>query len=293
MNKTHSLKNNILQIDVKQTGAELCAIRRLSDGKDYMWNANPEIWEGFAPVLFPIIGALKNDCYIFKNKDYSLPRHGFVRNNKNIELIESTSDSLTYCLKSNPETLKQYPFHFEFFITYKLDNNSIIVEHLVKNTGPEPMFFSLGGHPAFKCPLDSKEKYTDYYLEFQHNETAYTYKIESNGLIGAKTDLILNNSKIINLHYNLFDKGALVFKGLKSKSVSLISKISGKRLDVTFEGFPFLGIWAKPNANYVCIEPWIGIGDNIDTDQNFETKEGIIKLEANKSFSANYTISIY
>lgn len=289
----YNLQNKYLKIKVNQTGAELCEILRLSDKKNFMWDANPEIWEGYSPVLFPIIGALKEDFYIFKGNRHSIPRHGFVRNNTAIRLFESTPDSLTFQLMSSPETLKQYPFDFEFFITYKLKDNTIIVEHLVENTGNSDMFFSLGAHPAFKCPLNPDEKYTDYFLEFEHTETAHTYKIEPTGLIGEKSDLILNNSKTINLNYHLFDKGALVFKSLKSRCVSLVSKNSGRWIEVKFDGFPILGIWAKPNADYVCIEPWLGIADSYDTNQDFETKEGIIKLEANGNFKASYSITTY
>ena len=293
MSEIFNLKNDFLQINVNRIGAELCRIKLLSNGKDYMWNANPEIWAGYSPLLFPIIGALKDDCYFLNGEKYSLPRHGFVRNNSNIELISSTNNCLVFRLKSNEQTLLQYPYQFEFLVSYTLSSNTIIIDHEVCNLGNNDMYFSLGGHPAFKCPIDSNEKYTDYYLEFEQAETAYTYKIESSGLIGAKTDLILNNSRIINLNYHLFNNGALIFKNIKSKKISLCSKISGKRVQVHFEGFPYLGIWAKPNADYVCIEPWLGIADSVNADQKFETKEGIIKLNGNSSFKRAFSISIF
>jgi galactose mutarotase-like enzyme len=293
MENVYRLANNVIELSVKNTGAEMCSIKHLMNDREYMWNANPDIWAGHAPVLFPIIGALKNDYYFYEGEKYFMPRHGFVRGNKNIELISKTSNSLTFWLKYSSDTLKCFPFRFEFYINYTLDKNTIIVSHEVKNLDEKVMFFSLGGHPAFKCPIELNEKYSDYFLEFEQNETAYTCQIEPNGLIGQKTDLIFNNSRILNLHHKLFEKGALVFKNLQSRKVSLISKISGKCIAMNYDGFPYLGIWAKPNADFICIEPWQGIADSVDTNQKFETKEGIISLFGNTSFNACYTISIY
>lgn len=293
MEKIFTIKNDILQISVKKTGAELCGIKLLADDKEYMWNANPDVWAGYAPVLFPIIGALKDDSYFLNDKKYSLPRHGFVRNNQLVELDSETGNSLTFKLQHNPGTIKQYPFPFEFRVTYTLSGNKINVDHEVKNLANNEMLFSLGGHPAFKCPINEGEKYSDYYLEFEQYETAHTYQIEVSGLIGGVTDLIFNSSKTLNLHYNLFDKGALVFKNLKSRSVSLNSRVSGKRIEMDFEGFPYFGIWAKPSANFVCLEPWLGIADSVDANQNFENKEGIVRLSANSNFKAGYSIRIF
>lgn len=293
MEQIHTLSNNILKISIKKTGAELCSIQMPPDKQEYMWNADPKIWAGHAPVLFPIIGALKENSYFYKDRKYSLPRHGFVRNNANVELFKETEDQFIFCLRSSSETLIHFPFQFEFYVSYTLDSNNISVNHMVKNTGDDTMFFSLGGHPAFKCPLNPDEDYNDYYLEFSHSETAHSYQIEPSGLISNQTKLILNNSNTIGLHYDLFNKGALVFKDLQSRSVALISKKSGVRVQVDYEGFPYLGIWAKPKADYVCIEPWLGIADPVDTDQNLESKEGIIRLPAKHSFDAAYKISIY
>ena len=288
-----TLKNNVIQINVKKTGAELCGIKLLSNGKDYMWNGDPKVWGGISPVLFPIVGVLKDHSYFLDGEKYTMPNHGFFQRNSHVELAASSDSSLTFKLDYSEETLKKYPFEFEFLITYTLRKNKVIVSQEVKNLGNTDMYFSLGAHPSFKCPVDSGEKYTDYYLDFELAETAYTYPIEPSGLLGKKTNLILNNSHIIELNYHLFEKDALVFKDIKSKRVNLCSRISGKRVQVDFEGFPYLGFWGKPNADYVCIEPWLGVNDGVDTDQNFKTKEGIIKLIKKNSFKATYSISIY
>ncbi|RLD31213.1 MAG: aldose 1-epimerase family protein [Bacteroidetes bacterium] len=207
-------------------------------------------------------------------------------------MVEQTSNSLTFNLKYSEDSLKIYPFKFEFIIEYILEGNELILKHTIINHGDEQMLFSLGGHPGFTCPLNKDESYTDYYLEFEKPETAQTWQVQKDGLIGKETLPVLDNSPVINLHPHIFDNDALVFKNLNSSKVSLKSKKSQQVLSVSFKDFPYLGIWAKPNAKYVCIEPWIGIADSVDADRNFENKEGLTSLPAKEIFIAAYSIII-
>ncbi|GAA4811555.1 aldose 1-epimerase family protein [Litoribaculum gwangyangense] len=289
----YTLQNSNLKIVVKKTGAELCEISAIKNKTNFMWDAKPDIWGSYAPNLFPIIGALKDDTYIFEGKKYTLPKHGFVRHNQNIELHKQTQNSLTFKLTYNDELLKSYPFKFEFHITYTLIDNAITVTHKVKNCDTKTMYFSIGGHPAFKCPVFENDTYEDYYLEFEHVENSKRHLINmENGLISNKTEAVFNHSNQIALQHELFEKDALVFKDLKSRKVSLKSKNHGTILTVSFPEFNYLGIWAKPTGNYVCIEPWLGIADSENTNQDFKTKEGILKLDSGKTFEASYTIEI-
>jgi len=289
----YTLKNDKLEIAVKKIGAELCKIASMKHKTDFMWDANPEIWGSYAPNLFPIIGALKGDCYTFNNKTYKLPKHGFIRHNNDIKLYKQTKNSLTFKLTYNDELLKLYPFKFEFYISYRLINNTIEVVHSIKNIDEKALYFSLGGHPAFKCPVFENENYNDYILEFEHVENAKTHLINmENGLISSKTKPILNTTNKLPLQHALFNKDALIFKDLKSKKVVLKSSINGEILSVDYNDFNYLGIWAKPSGNYICIEPWLGIADNEDTNQDFTQKEGIFKLEPNNTFKASYTITV-
>jgi len=289
----NTLQNNKLKMAIKNIGAELCNIQSVKNKTQFMWDANPNIWSSYAPNLFPIIGALKDDTYVFENEKYTLPKHGFVRHNKAVELHEKTENSLTFVLRYNDETLKNYPFKFEFYITYLLVDNKIDVIHRIKNVDNKTMYFSVGGHPAFKCPVFENENYEDYSLEFEQIVTAKTHLINmKNGLISSKTESVFNNSNTIKLTHDLFNRDALVFKDLKSKKVTLKSKKSGDILSVSFDDFPYLGIWAKPEGNYVCIEPWLGIADSENTNQDIKTKEGIIALQVDKTFEATYTIEI-
>jgi galactose mutarotase-like enzyme len=289
-----TLENNQLKIAVKKTGAELCKITSVKNDTEFMWNANPDVWGSYAPNLFPIIGALKNDIYSYENQIYKLPKHGFVRNNDAVVLHEQSSNSLTFKLAYNEDSLKVYPFKFEFYMTYKLNNNTIEVLHTVKNRDDKTMYFSVGGHPAFKCPVFENENYDDYFLEFEYAENSKTHLINmENGLISSKTKPLFNNSDKLPLAHDLFNEDALIFKDLKSKKVALKSKLHGAILTVSYNDFPYLGIWAKPTGNYVCIEPWLGIADNEATNQDFKTKEGILKLNVGDTFKASYSIEIH
>ena len=157
----HSIQNDKLKISVKNTGAELCEISSIKNKTDFMWDANPDVWAGFAPNLFPIIGALKDDGYIYENKIYALPKHGFIRNNDAVKCIEQTNDRLTFGLRYSDDLLKIYPFKFDFTLSYVLKDNVIELIHTIKNLDNKNMYFSLGGHPAFKCPVYKDENYED------------------------------------------------------------------------------------------------------------------------------------
>ena len=293
MDTVYTLKNEFLNIQVKQTGAELCSVRKAGFNTEYMWQANPEIWKGHAPVLFPIVGALKNKTFYYEGKPYELPQHGFFRKNEDVQLVKETGNSLTFCLESSEETLKVYPFEFAFFVSYTLKGNEILIQHKVENKGAKKMCFSIGAHPAFKCPFNENEQYSDYYIELEQNETAHTYQITSDGLIGGEADLIFKNSNRVPLHYGIFDNGALVFKNLKSRKAKLVSAKSGEILELNYKTWPYLGIWAKPNADYVCIEPWQGIADGVNAEQELSTKEGIIKLDGKQVYEAGYGIRVF
>lgn len=286
------LKNDQLEIGIQHNGAELCSIKNLKNNKEYMWQADPEIWGSHAPNLFPVIGALKGNQIKYEGKFYDMPRHGFIRHNENLEVKNQTETSITFSIKSNEELRKIYPFEFEFELSFTLKDKSVKVNHLVKNMDTKSIYFQIGGHPAFNAPLFEGETYEDYYLEFDQDLTLETYLLGESGLVSDNTKTIIENSDRIQLTKDLFNNDALIFKNITSKNVSLKSKNHGSILSVSYDDFKNLGVWAKPGAPYVCIEPWLGIADVESTDQNFKTKEGIIELETGKDYSATYTITI-
>ena len=289
----HNLKNDLLNINIKHKGVELCNITSVKNDTEFMWEADSNIWGSHAPNLFPIIGSMKDDSYIYDNKTYPMTKHGFVRKNEAFSIKNSSKTDITFLLNTNDELYKMYPFLFEFEISYTLKDNVLTINHQVKNLDNKPLYFSVGGHPAFKCPLYSDENYTDYTLEFEKAESSQSYLLNmESGLVTERTKPVFANSTRINLDEDLFNEDALIFKDLKSRKVTLKHQNKGPILSVTFRDFPFLGIWAKPNATYVCIEPWLGIADSETTNQKIEEKEGIIALDAGKIFNASYSIEI-
>lgn len=286
------LKNEFLSIKVNPIGAELSSLKNLETGIEHLWQGSPEFWASQAPNLFPVIGVLKEGKFIFEDKEYKMPKHGFVRHNENIQLKEKTGDKLVFQLDYSAETLEIYPFKFRFEISFELNKKSLTVHHHIFNLDDKPLYFSLGGHPAFNAPISKNEVYEDYYLEFDRKMDLRTYILSEEGLVSDTTEGILDNEDKIRLHKELFAKDALIFKNIPSKKVVLKSKNSGSILSVEYKDFKNLGIWAKPGAPYVCIEPWLGIADVKGTDQNLKIKEGIETLAAGKDFQAAYTIDI-
>ena len=288
----HTIENSYLQVAVKQTGAELCSIKNLKNNREYIWNANPEYWTSHAPVLFPIIGCLKENTYYFERKSYQMPKHGIIRNNHNLKAMEHSDNTLCFSLTYSEDTIVIYPFKFEFIISYSLNENNLSIKHTIKNLGNNTMYYSLGGHPAFNCPLFNAETYEDYYLLFDKNEHLDTWLLTKEGLVSNTKQNVLDNANRLNLHKDLFNNDALIFKNPKSKSITLCSKNNGDILRLRFDDFNYLGIWAKPGAPFVCIEPWLGIADSVDSDQQLQSKEGILLQDGNSEDSYNYSMEI-
>jgi galactose mutarotase-like enzyme len=281
--------NDQLTIEIKHHGAELSSIKN-NNGIEFMWQAEP-VWPRHAPILFPIVGRLKNDIHSIAGKDYTLTQHGFARD-KTFEPISSTTNEITFLLRADEDTLKKFPFQFELYITYTLIECIVKVSYKVINKSEAVMPFSIGAHPGFCCPINLDEQLEDYEIVFSDNELLETALLQ-NGLFSGEKEIIQTNANTISLTKNTFDKDALVFEKLKSKYVSLYSKISGAYVKVSLDGFPFLGIWAKPAAPFVCIEPWCGLADASNADGNLFEKKGINFLAPNANFERSYTIEVY
>ncbi len=284
------IENDFLIVKAKSEGAELTSIFNKKTMLEYLWQAGKE-WTKHAPVLFPIVGQLKDNVYFYNGEKYSLERHGFARGLPFAVGISETN-RMELVLNSSAETLKIFPFQFGLKIIYSLEGNTLNVKYEVSNRGNEKMFFSIGAHPAFKIPLSVKETYDDYFLEFNKKELAERWKLQS-GLIVDEKEIVLNNTNILSLRKSLFDNDALVFKNLKSDLISIKNKKSNHGLNFYFKGFPYFGIWAAKNADCVCLEPWHGITDNINYNQQLETKEGIINLEPQRTFNCEYAIATF
>lgn len=280
----YEIKNSFIKAQIKSFGAELNSLKKCDENFEYIWQANSKYWARHSPVLFPIVGRLKEDSYFCKNKKYSLSQHGIARD-KEFEIVQNEADFIEFRLKSDEKSLEFYPFFFELDIGYKLDKNSLIVSYKVKNKSDEKMYFSIGAHPAFNTQVGD-------FLEFENIKTTKRYFLDDKGLIYKYQDLNLENNKLY-LDKDLFKDDALVFNDSNIKQIILKNIENKSKVKVKFDNFPYLGIWSKPNdAPFVCIEPWFGVADEQNSNQKIEDKKGILSLEKEEEFFCFYTIEV-
>lgn len=287
-----TIETHLLKATIRPKGAELTGITHKGTGLDYMWSGDPAVWGKHSPFLFPIVGSLKESTFYYKNKPYSLSRHGFARDLPFAVEAESF-DSITFLLRQNEETLKVFPFAFECRLTYTVLEDTLSLTYRVTNTGKETLYFSIGAHPAFRVPLVKDTTYMDYYLEFDQPETAGRWPLLEGGLLATVETPLLQNSRRLPLQKELFYKDAVVLKNLRSSRVSLRSDKTTHGLTMDFPGFPYFGIWAAVDADFVCLEPWCGITDSIDASQQLTEKEGINALNAGETFTRTCSLRFF
>ncbi len=287
-----TIENDQLVVRVSEKGAELQSVFHKQTNLEYMWQGDPAYWSKRSPVLFPIVGTLKDNAYYFKDQVYQLSRHGFARDLGFI-ITEKKEDSVVLALHSNLDTLKKYPFDFIFTIRYRLDKDMLQVTYAVSNTDKQIMYFSVGGHPAFKLPLEEDLQYTDYSLVFNKKETTGRWLISAEGLIKDTAIPLLTDQEVLPLDKSLFYTDAIVLKELESTAVRIATAKSSHGLDFDFSGFPYLGIWAARDADFICIEPWCGIADSVTANQLLTEKEGIEKIAAGEIFTRTWSARFY
>ena len=287
-----TIENDQLNVQLKTKGAELDSLYSKETNLEYLWNGDAKFWNKKSPILFPIVGTLKENTYYYNNKPYNLTRHGFARD-MNFSVTAQADDTTTLTLTDSDETLRNFPFPFRLDVIYTLESSTVHVKYRVTNNGSDNMFFSIGAHPAFKVPLDKKLDYHDYYFEFDQTEDAYRWLISRQGLIEPVTVPFLINTNILHITKELFRDDAIVFKYLNSHKVKLKSNRSKHGVEVSYPGFPFLGLWAAPGADFVCIEPWCGIADGTTSKQEFINKEGINLLTPSQVFERTWSVTLF
>jgi galactose mutarotase-like enzyme len=290
----YSLKNENLTVCFASKGGELTSIKN-DKGLEYLWQGDKEYWSGQAPVLFPICGSLRdNKATTLSGKEIGMPRHGIVRKEE-FELTSITDDTISFSITSGEDMLTKYPFPFVLTITYQLKKNSIITHYNVRNAGTEDMPFFLGGHPAFRCPLNPEETYEEYEVRFEkeEDETNPTPSTET-GLIDMENRTSLSWDKWnLNLSHELFRQDAIVFDRIKSRKVTLSHKDKKQGVELSFEDFPYLMLWSTANEGpFVALEPWTGLSTCSDEDDVFEHKRNVTILKPGEEKQLEYKISI-
>lgn len=280
----YMIENDYLTAQINDAGAELHSIVNKENGVEYLWQGNPDVWYGQSPVLFPFIGRLLDDKYRYNGKEYTMQKHGFARK-RTFEVVSCEKNEAVFVLRSDETTRPDYPFEFELFVKFTLVGKVLRATHTVVNQTDGEMYFSLGGHPGFNCAMGD-------YLEFDLPETLDTETIDSESIRIAEKTPVLRNEKRITITEDIFKNDALILSGIRSKAVTLRSDKHDRAVRFTFGDVPFLGIWAKPGAPYVCIEPWCGVNDDRNKRADVSEKEGIVRLPKGGVFDLVYTAEI-
>lgn len=254
------LQNNLLSVKVNSFGAELCSVVSKQTHIEYIWQADESIWARHAPNLFPIVGKLKGGKFHYQSKIYQLPQHGFARDHEFI-CVEQSDDYLLFELTASDKTIENYPFHFCFQVGYKLIDNKVVTSYSVFNPDNCDLYFSVGAHPAFNCPLQKGELFEDYELIFK-DKSSLIINTLNDGLITSQTKQIEFKNHELPVTKQLFDNDALVFMNSQIDEVQLVSSKSKHGVSLISKNWPFYGIWTKKNTNqFICLEPWQGIND--------------------------------
>jgi len=287
------LTNNKLYISIDSLGAQLMSLRDLV-GTEYLWQGDEKYWKGRSPILFPIVGSLKNKKTYIDGLEYTMPQHGLARISE-FKLKKNLTDSAVYTFSSNDETKKSYPFDFELEVTYSVSDFSLIVSFCVINKDSKSMPFGLGGHPAFNIPIFSDENFENYKIKFEKTENCDSPVVDQKlcTIISKERISALDNTNFINLKHELFYNDALVLENLKSRSVSMYSVETGRGIKMDFDGFDYFGIWQAKDAPFVCLEPWTSTATLDVEDDDLRHKRGIIELAPGETKEFCYKITVF
>ena len=280
----YKIQNEMLIVEVDSCGAEWKSVTDKKTQKEYLWNKKIDAWQYCAPILFPVIGRLKNDSYQWDGEFYSMPKHGFCFDLP-FEVHQQKKNKITFVLSETLETFAIYPFRFQLVISYTLKERSLVTSFIVTNQSEYEMYFSLGTHPSFCCNQWDK-------LEFEYPETIPAYRMNDEYLLDGRRDEIFNGGNEIILDSKVFQDGALIFPNLRSKFVILKSAYGKPRIQMELCA-PYLGIWSIPGEDYICIEPWFGIDDFTTHNGKIEEKRGICTLKPQEEFSYDYLVTFY
>lgn len=290
----YKLSNDELDVTFTTLGGTLCSIKD-KEGVEYLWQGDKTYWSGQAPVLFPICGSIRDDrATVGGDTEVKMPRHGIVRK-KEFKMEKIERDSITFSIESTPELKEQFPFEFKLLTHYKLQDRTIRVTYEVCNTGHTVFPFFVGGHPGFNCPLAEGEKYEDYQLVFEKEETcSVPYPVTETGLIDmSRRTPFFRKERKLALRHELFERDAVILDELKSRRVRLESVNTGQGVTLSFADFPYLILWSSSNGGpFVALEPWTGLSTCNDEGEAVEDKRNVQFVDSNESKSHTFEITV-
>jgi galactose mutarotase-like enzyme len=286
-----AISSGLLRAEIDPQGAQLFSLRD-ADGRDLQWSGDPAVWKGRAPILFPIVGALAGNRYRLDGEEYALSRHGFARD-RLFSVVDATQASALFRLAWDQESFKVYPFRFQLDLLFTLTDATLKITATVRNLEDDKNLpASFGFHPAFAWPLPYGEPREAHLLQFERDEPAPVRRLDANGLLlPEKFETPVKNGKLA-LRDALFETDAIIFDALSSRRLRYGPE-RGPHLDIEFSGMPELGIWTKPGAGFICIEPWHGFADPQGFSGDFRAKPGMALLapETEKTFAMSIALT--
>jgi galactose mutarotase-like enzyme len=288
-NQWVSLSSGNLSAQIDPLGAQLSRLRDRS-GSEMMWNGDPSIWAGRAPLLFPIVGALAGGNYRLGGKLYPLSRHGFARGST-FQIIESGTANAVFRLKADDASFKLYPFWFEMDVHFALDGPTLSITTWIRNLGNEAMPASFGYHPGFNWPLPFGQPRSGHFIEFANDEPSPARRLDANGLLSAERHTTPIVQRRLALEDALFQNDVIIFDDVRSRSVTYGAN-AGPRIRLSFPDTPYLGVWTKPRANFICIEPWHGVADPQGYSADFTAKPGVFVVRPGTAKSIAMAITL-
>ncbi len=280
----YTIENDFLTCTIRLKGAELQSLKCKKTGKEYIWQTDPNIWRSSSPVLFPAIGTIKEDKILYQGESYAMPKHGIIRDNDHLRYQEISSAACSFILSDSHVTHKQYPFAFQFEVRYVLVENSLQMIYSVQNLDDTPLYFQCGGHTAYACPLSSTKQLSDYVVEIPSKKPLESHTIGTSGLLSAKRRTITTENGLLSLSKSLFNKDALIFSNIDYNWVRLREKDSHTGIVVRFEEYNNLALWSKPKADFLCIEPWLGLPDFANESLDITNKSSYHVLAPQSKF---------
>ncbi len=292
--KTYKIENELLTASVRAHGAELCALENRETGVSYLWNGDARYWTGISPLLFPVVGNFRDRQYRYQGKTYTMKQHGFARD-KDFTLVSQTDNELWLALEDDEETYEQYPFHFRLEAGYRLEGNTLQVMWRVKNREDRVMYFSIGGHPALRCPLTGEPDKTKAYLGFEDDDDTLDYLMVdlATGRVGDKSHSFHLEEGLHRITPGMFDYDALMFDNYQVKSAFLAGPDKKPYIRL-YTNSPVTAFWSpeKTDAPFVCFEPWFGIPDGVDFSGTLEERKWEQQAGPGETYEAGYRLEI-
>ena len=292
-NTIQTISNDLLTVSINPLGAQLWSIQD-AEGTEYLWQGNPTYWADRAINIFPYIARMTEKSYLLNGQKYQMDIHGFAKDTL-FEITSKEADRITFKISDTPDTLKQYPFAFDFYVTYILQDNALKVEFKVINNSDTTMYFGVGGHPGFNVPLEEGLGFEDYYIEFSGENTSRRVIFSEDCFVmdGQFTDFKLNADTKYTLHHDMFDEDAIILTDMP-RQITLASDKGQKKIQVSYPDMAYLGLWHMPHtdAPYICIEPWSSLPSRKGVIEDLAKQENLIALDAGAVYTNCWEIEI-